>query len=75
MLFGIWTAIFPSQIAQTAYAAAGALLFSALIVYDTQLIMGGKTHKYQYEVDEYVFAALNIYLDIIQVSAVGRWGR
>jgi len=36
------------------------------IVYDTQLMLGGK-HKYAISMDEYVFAALNLYLDIINL--------
>jgi FtsH-binding integral membrane protein len=67
LLFGVWVAIFPSQIAQTAYAALGAFVFSLFIVYDTQLIIGGKHHTHQFSVDEYVFAALTIYIDIIQL--------
>lgn len=66
LLFGVWTSIFPSQVANTAYAALGAFVFSLFIVYDTQLIMGGK-HSHQFGVDEYVFAALTIYVDIIQL--------
>jgi len=49
------------------YAAGGALLFSFYIVYDTQLIVGGKHKKHQFEVDDYCFAALNLYLDIINL--------
>lgn len=48
------------------YACLGALLFSAYLVYDTQLMMGGK-HKYSISPEEYVFAALNLYLDIVQI--------
>jgi len=48
-------------------AFGGAILFSFFIVYDTQMIVGGKHKKYQFEVDEYVFAALNLYLDIINL--------
>ena len=62
LLFGVWTAIFPSQVASTAYAALGAFVFSLFIVYDTQLIIGGKHHSHQFSVDEYVFAALTIYI-------------
>ena len=36
------------------------------IVYDTQLMIGGK-HKYSLDPEEYVFAALNLYLDIINL--------
>ena len=67
ILFGIWTAIFPSQVAQTAYAALAAGLFSLFIVYDTQQIIGGKHHSHKFEIDEYVFAALTLYIDIIQL--------
>ena len=48
------------------YAAVGALLFMVYIVYDTQLMMGGK-HKYSIDPEEYIFAALNLYLDIINL--------
>jgi len=66
LMFGIWTAIFPSQAARTAYAALGAVVFSLFICYDTQLIIGGK-HQHQFEIDDYCFAALNLYIDIIQL--------
>jgi len=49
-----------------AYGGAGALIFSLYIVYDTQLMLGGK-HKYSLSPEEYVFAALNLYLDVINL--------
>ena len=42
------------------------LLFSFHLIYDTQLMIGGK-HKYTISPEEYVFAALSIYADIIQI--------
>lgn len=51
---------------QILYAAAGALLFSVYIVYDTQLIMGGN-HQHEFSVDDYAMAAICLYLDIIQL--------
>merc|ERR1711970_316897 len=48
------------------FGSAGALIFSLYIIYDTQLMMGGK-HKYSLSPEEYIFAALNIYLDIINL--------
>lgn len=33
---------------------------------DTQLILGGK-HKYSISPEEYIFAALNLYLDIVTI--------
>ena len=48
------------------YGSAGALIFSLYLVYDTQLMLGGK-HKYSLSPEEYVFAALSLYLDIINM--------
>ncbi len=45
---------------QNLYAGAGCLIFSCYLVYDTQLILGGNHKKYQFGLDDYVFAALNI---------------
>ena len=58
--------IFFFRLAQIGYGSAGALIFSLYIVYDTQLMMGG-SHKYSLSPEEYVFAALNIYLDVINL--------
>eukprot|EP00501_MAST-03F_sp_TOSAG23-6_P001357 GSMAST32.ASY1.ANO1.1409.1 assembled CDS len=70
MIFGFICAVFvPSHkigLLNTVYSSLGALLFSCYLVYDIQLIMGGK-HKYALSPDEYVFAAINIYLDIINL--------
>lgn len=52
---------------QKAIAAVGVLLFSMYIVYDTQLIVGGHHRKHQFSIDDYVFAVLSIYLDIINM--------
>lgn len=51
---------------QVVYSILGVLLFSFYIIYDTQMIVGGN-HKNQFSVDDYVFAALNLYLDIINL--------
>lgn len=49
------------------YAFFGALLFSGFIVLDTQMIVGGKHSKYSFSLDDYCMAAINLYLDIIQL--------
>eukprot|EP00441_Pelagodinium_beii_P041687 CAMPEP_0197650728 /NCGR_PEP_ID=MMETSP1338-20131121/31121_1 /TAXON_ID=43686 ORGANISM="Pelagodinium beii, Strain RCC1491" /NCGR_SAMPLE_ID=MMETSP1338 /ASSEMBLY_ACC=CAM_ASM_000754 /LENGTH=161 /DNA_ID=CAMNT_0043225195 /DNA_START=424 /DNA_END=909 /DNA_ORIENTATION=+ len=49
------------------YACLGALLVSGFIVMDTQLIVGGKHHKYQFSIDDYCMAAISLYIDIIQL--------
>lgn len=35
------------------------------LVFDTQMILGGKHRKYQVSPEEYIFAALNLYLDVV----------
>ena len=68
IVFGLFNIIFgASQLTQTVYAAFGALLFSAYLVYDTQLLVGGEHKQYQLSPDDYVFAAVVIYLDIINL--------
>ena len=66
MIFGIFCAIFPGKIMFVVYASLGAVIFSCYIVVDTQIMMGGK-HKYSLDPEEYVFASLNLYLDIINL--------
>ena len=41
----------------------GVLIYSIYLIYDTQLIMGNV--GIQYNIDDYCFAALNLYIDII----------
>eukprot|EP00971_Amphidinium_carterae_P179369 3557927-Amphidinium_carterae.1 len=51
-----------------AYDAIGVLLFSCYIVFDTQLMLGEYGgHKFQFSVDDYCMAALQLYLDIINL--------
>ena len=52
--------------AQIAYGSIGALVFSLYLIFDTQLMLGGK-HKYAVSPEEYIFAALNLYLDVINL--------
>ncbi|KAG5681919.1 hypothetical protein PVAND_011323 [Polypedilum vanderplanki] len=66
LIFGIFAAIFRDQILTLVYASLGALLFCFYLVYDIQLMMGGK-HKYSISPEEYIFAALNLYTDIINI--------
>uniref|UniRef100_A0A671U3U0 Protein lifeguard 2 n=1 Tax=Sparus aurata TaxID=8175 RepID=A0A671U3U0_SPAAU len=47
------------------FAALGAILFTMFLAFDTQLLMGNK--RYTMSPEEYVFATLNIYLDIIYI--------
>lgn len=49
------------------YSCLGVLLFSFYIIYDTQLIVGGKHHKHQFSIDDYCMAAIMLYLDVLNM--------
>merc|ERR1712045_453911 len=64
MIFGLIALFFPaSRTLNLVYASIGCIIFS---LYDTQLMVGD-SHKYSLSPEEYVFAALNLYLDIINL--------
>ena len=66
VIFGVVAIFIPGRTISMIYASLGAFLFSVYLVYDTQLMMGGK-HKYAISPEEYIFAALNLYLDIVNI--------
>jgi protein lifeguard len=49
------------KVATTIYGCLGALVFSGYIIYDTDNLI--KRHSY----DEYVLAAISLYLDVINI--------
>jgi len=57
---------FPGKMTTLIIASAGAILFSLYLIYDTQMMVGGN-HKYSISPQEYIFAALTIYIDIINI--------
>jgi len=65
MILGIITIFFNVPFLRTLYCAMGAILFSFYIVIDTQLILGKGSARYS--MDDYIIAAMNLYLDIINV--------
>ena len=50
---------------QLAISVLAVLVFSIYILYDTQLIIGNQSRKLS--VDDYIFAAMMLYIDIIQL--------
>lgn len=50
---------------QLVISCCGALLFSVYLVYDTQLLLG--KHQNSLGIDEYIWAAMNLYIDIINM--------
>ncbi len=68
VVFGFIVSFFPyNKTATKIYCGIGTLLFSFYLVYDTQLVVGGKNRKVQLNVDDYVMGALMLYVDIIQI--------
>ncbi|XP_061926737.1 transmembrane BAX inhibitor motif containing 1a isoform X1 [Entelurus aequoreus] len=47
------------------YAAIGAIAFTLFLAYHTQLLIGNR--KYSISPEEYVFGALSLYVDIVQI--------
>lgn len=50
---------------QLAISICGVLLFSVYLIIDTQLILGNKSNALS--IDDYVWAAMNLYIDIVQL--------
>lgn len=65
IVFGILCIIIRDRILHIVYAGLGALLFTCFLAVDTQLLLGNK--ELALSPEEYVFAALNLYTDIINV--------
>jgi hypothetical protein len=64
--FGILVWIFgTNKFGYMVICFVGVLLYSIYLIYDTQLTMGKGACKY--EIDEYVWAAVNLYIDIIEI--------
>jgi len=64
MFLGFFSIMF-GYFLNTLYCILGVFVFSIYLIFDTQLVMGNC--GLEYSVDDYVIAALNIYLDIIQI--------
>lgn len=73
LIFGLVLALLPVfglQITwlNTLYDVLGVMVFSFYIVFDTQLILGEwGGHRLGFSIDDYCFAALNLYMDIINI--------
>jgi FtsH-binding integral membrane protein len=63
-VWGIFSCIF-GFVSNTLYCVLGLIVYSIYLIYDTQLVMG--KFGSEFDIDDYVYAALNIYIDIIQI--------
>ena len=66
IFMGIVMIWYHNRIVTAVCSAIGAIVFSLYIVYDTQLMIGGKHHN-RIGTNEHVFAALSLYLDILNL--------
>ncbi|XP_064205126.1 glutamate receptor, ionotropic, N-methyl D-aspartate-associated protein 1a (glutamate binding) [Anguilla rostrata] len=65
LLFSFLCIFIRHRILHIVYASLGALLFTCFLAVDTQLLLGNK--KLALSPEEYIFAALNLYTDIINI--------
>lgn len=65
IVFGFLCIFIRNKILEIVYAGLGALLFTCFLAVDTQLLLGNK--ELALSPEEYVFAALNLYTDIINI--------
>lgn len=57
VLYGIVVSFFPhSRTVETAYSLIGVVIFSFYVVFDVQLVVGGKHNRFRFGVDDYIFA-------------------
>ena len=66
IIAGFVLMFFPSHLGHMIYAGIGAILFSVYLIFDTQMIIGGK-RDYEFSIDDYVPAAIALYIDIVQL--------
>lgn len=65
LLFSIFAIFTHNKIFHIIISCFGVLLFSFYLIYDTQLLLGSKENSI--EMDDYIFAALMLYVDIINL--------
>ncbi|KAM9719846.1 protein lifeguard 1 [Menidia menidia] len=65
VMFGFFCTFYYSHVSAIAYGCLGALLYSLFLMVDCQLMMGLMSHRLDPE--EYISAALRIYLDIVLI--------
>lgn len=65
-MFTLLIIFFPGRRVMLFYTSLGALVFCMYLIYDTQLMIG-QEHRYAINPEDYVFAALSLYIDIVQI--------
>uniref|UniRef100_A0A8C9KP41 Uncharacterized protein n=1 Tax=Panthera tigris altaica TaxID=74533 RepID=A0A8C9KP41_PANTA len=67
LIYGIFFLFIRSYVSGISFGNLRELLEGKYLVMDVQLMVGGRHHHSDLHPEEYVFAALNIYLDIINL--------
>ena len=67
IFIGIVNIFFNNTIIQVIISGGGALVFACFIVFDMQMILGQKHIKYKYSIDDFILAAMSLYLDVINM--------
>jgi FtsH-binding integral membrane protein len=62
---GILAAVFRSRWGAWGICIGGSIIFGLYLIMDTQLIIG--KNKNYFSIDDYIMAAINIYIDILQL--------
>jgi len=65
MFVSFFFIFFWSDALQVVYGGIGVTIFTIFLAIDTKMVLGGG--KYEYGEDDYIFACLNLYLDIINI--------
>mmetsp|Transcript_49741 Transcript_49741/g.57070 ORF Transcript_49741/g.57070 Transcript_49741/m.57070 type:complete len:232 (-) Transcript_49741:228-923(-) len=65
IMMGILMIFIQSRILTIIYCTLGVFIFGIYLIYDTQLIVGGK--RYELSIDDYIIGALALYIDIINI--------
>jgi len=66
MLFGMFMWWGQCSTMNIIYSCLGVIFYGFFLIYDTQLLMGG-SRRYKLDIDDYVVAAMMIYIDIIGI--------
>jgi FtsH-binding integral membrane protein len=67
IFIGIVNIFFNNTIIQVIISGGGTLVFACFIVFDMQMILGQKHIKYKYSIDDFILAAMSLYLDVINM--------
>jgi FtsH-binding integral membrane protein len=65
VLFGVYTFLTHIKMMNIIYSCLGVMLYSLYLVVDVQMMMGDKS--YALEIDDYIFGALMLYIDIVNL--------